>query len=587
MLVGVLMVSCWLLLIAMQYWLVRFRLTSTFTSPFRSGILRSGILTRSQQAYHPPATVTGLRRPSIVFALLWQQMRQVRSLVGGLLLIGLLCVWRSTSGFDAIVGMVPTLVLAWIGVATFYGDSIKNRRGFYAEKGISPTMVWWTRVLPTIVPAILLLALSAFAVSFIVGRTEIAGRNYFLFGAAMYCFGVFVSQWSLRPMLAFFGAPAILGLCLTPLGFWFSMYPSYLTTVIGLSVVVLFGSWRLMRPWMDGRYEWQSRLQTLGYLALAITTPMAITIADRVWTTPSAMSDWESATMAMAIPPAPSGRLVSSTNRIASAARPKMGVISMIDDDITKRLRDELAHEDWVGRHVTFEELEYLASHSPVTVTSRTFDFDPEIALPDRAKALAESKRGLQNEQLAAEVSLAWANRVYQFVIDGNASLSNLMAVGEPSEMLARMILRRHSTDDPTWNEIRSKVPSDSFRKRARTAAVVAEWKRYRLEPWYHELTKTYSKDFAGKPLASSPLWFERKRTDRIVDRITRLLLEQIQTDHQFATSQSRVELARLWNDARMGTRAFRFTIPNNENHLIDWTNSMTRLNSVDLFRSQ
>lgn len=406
MVVTLMIAAIWFSFVAVFYRLVKFRLTSTFVSPFRPGFL-----SRSQQAYHPPAAVTGLRRPSVTLALLWQQIRQVRTVIGVLLLMSLLCVWQAMDDVNSPLLATPILFLSWIGVMTFYGDSVRDRCEFFAQKGVSPTMVWWTRVLPTMVPAIVLLSLTTGVVLQPQSR-QFQSVWFVATGVAMYCFGVFVSQWSLRPTLAFFGGPAITALCAMPLGLWFQLYPTYSPCFAAMGITVLFASWRLMRPWMDRRNDLPSKLITVGYSVLAVTVPVLITIGHRIATMPPAMTDWRESAMAMAGDP----------------------------------------------------------------------DQQPSFA---------------------------------------------------------------------TFASLDRSLPKDELLR-----IVVAEWKRYQRTDWYDSAGQLSSKTFARTNIQAPPFAFERVRTDRNIDRVARVLIEQIESEQWFATGESREELLHAWAQTRLGGAA-------------------------------
>jgi hypothetical protein len=573
--VASMMAACWLVLIIVFYQSVKFRLTSTFASPFRPGIL-----TRSQQAYHPPAAVTGLRRPSVLFALLWQQVRQVRSAVGVLMLIGLLCVWQMMMDRGSPLVIVPMIALSWMGVMTFYGDSVKGRRRFFGEKGISPTLVWATRLLPTIVPATAMVALLA-AVGLAWSHH---GFPFWILvggGTAMYCFGVFVSQWSLRPVLAFFGAPAILGICITPLGFWFSLYHDYLPLIGAMGAVVLVASWRLMRAWMDGRDDWLVKLRTAGYLALSVAVPVLITIGHRIATTPSAMPQWQQQTMALAIAPASQTGGTSSTRGIVAGTYPTNVMLRGIDADIHQRMTKELADDDSVGRHVTYGELEYVALKPIHMMPGGVMPMDPSANIADRAQWLATSQRDLENQVLAAKVLTAWANRVYRMVVDGDASLVDLIRLGEPAEWLARDLIARHRPgDDPVWRTIEDELPSDQLRKDARRTAIIAQWKRYRLTDWHDNTGQLRSKSFATATINASPLRYERTRSDRYIDRVVKMVLDEIESETRFADAEAQGAVAKAWLETRFGFN-FGSDVKNyqqTDDRFLQWMLQMSRL---------
>ncbi len=78
--------------------------------------------------------------------------------------------------------------LCWVAILTFHGDQVNKRVQFLAERGVSPTRVWWTRQL---VPAlcVLVFANASVVVVRVLGRGD--GWEMLFASCILYA----VSQW--------------------------------------------------------------------------------------------------------------------------------------------------------------------------------------------------------------------------------------------------------------------------------------------------------------------------------------------------------------------------------------------------------
>ncbi len=243
--------------------------------------------------YRPPSMGVS-QKPSQAAALLWQQCRQTApvcvSLIGlSLILMLLYATTRDrpvrSGGVLMLIsgGLAPlfiTLSASWIGVLTFYADNRHRRYAFLADRGISPTKVWWTRLVPTLVGALFLM-ISLVAIGHLVIRDMAHGWSegwqITSLIIVMYAFGQLVSQWIERPVLAFLAAPAYTGVCILPISYFLegSTLPW-----IGLAVpVLLFASWHLSKPWLEGRNKTAQTIQVVGYTLLAIAMPCLMHLA--------------------------------------------------------------------------------------------------------------------------------------------------------------------------------------------------------------------------------------------------------------------------------------------------------------------
>ena len=154
------------------------------------------------------------RRPSRVTALLWQQVRSIAwqlALLVLVALVGILLLGSRTWGAQAQGMLMCACSLLLIAPLTFYSDSVRKRCLFLHDRGISPTLIWLSRLFPTMVVTLVLLAvITAVAIyrDWVVqgGNASIRwdARYAVIFSAGFAAFALsqLVSQWSPRPTLA-------------------------------------------------------------------------------------------------------------------------------------------------------------------------------------------------------------------------------------------------------------------------------------------------------------------------------------------------------------------------------------------------
>ncbi|HBJ33944.1 MAG TPA: hypothetical protein DDZ51_04095, partial [Planctomycetaceae bacterium] len=101
---------------------------------------------------------TGKRVVSPINAMLWQSWLQNRVIYCCLITIaavGAILYYRATfeqfplrtGGSSGPIGVVLIwLATTWMGVSVFLGDSMRDRIRFFADRGVSPTGIWLTRM---------------------------------------------------------------------------------------------------------------------------------------------------------------------------------------------------------------------------------------------------------------------------------------------------------------------------------------------------------------------------------------------------------------------------------------------------------
>lgn len=275
--VSVLFVS-WLL----QQLLARRRLLL----PLESVFARAAAAIPSSSDFRPSALPVH-SRPSEVVSLLWQQLRQTGPLCITLLLASTLS-WIMYCGtrrhgiefYHIFGGVAPLLIMlsaSWFGAIVFYSDNVNRRCGFFADRGISPSRVWWTRMLPPSI-ALLLLTVAVGSVALTVGNDGWFGVGsnslpFIAVGIVLFAFGQLVSQWSHRPILAFFAAPAYAAVSLSPAFYLMGYFHEGIESIVLVVPVLLFASWRLTSHWLEGDNDRAYTARVIGYTAVAVLMP--------------------------------------------------------------------------------------------------------------------------------------------------------------------------------------------------------------------------------------------------------------------------------------------------------------------------
>jgi len=245
-------------------------------------------------SYYRPPAIGKVSKPSPVVSLLWQQVRQTAPACLFIICMSLLLMFlfvvtyhrpaRSGVHVTVIGGLIHlfvTLSASWLGVLTFYGDNRHRRHAFFADRGISPTQVWWTRMVPTSLTLFVLASVVlAFGSFFSLGSSVAGARDVTMLSliAVLFAFGQLISQGIERPVLALFAAPAYAAICLMPILYCFDGLPSVLTWILILPTVpvLLFASWQLSGRWLEGRNDAGYYIQILGYTMIAIALPCLI-----------------------------------------------------------------------------------------------------------------------------------------------------------------------------------------------------------------------------------------------------------------------------------------------------------------------
>jgi hypothetical protein len=179
--------------------------------------------------------------------------------------------------FGGISPLFTLLSASWFGALVFYGDNVHRRCSFFADRGISPTRVWWTRLAPPAI-ACLVLIVSVVLVRFNVQEEVLVQLHgplvaYMVLLAVLFAFGQLVSQWTQRPLLAFVAAPAYTAVSLLPVAYMLDRYHASFTVTLLSVPVLLLATWRLTGRWLDGKVQHGFTGRVLGYTLIAVLLP--------------------------------------------------------------------------------------------------------------------------------------------------------------------------------------------------------------------------------------------------------------------------------------------------------------------------
>ncbi len=225
------------------------------------------------------------QRPlSATGTLLWQFRNQNRSILFSLIAAFALCAPVAVPEvlYTGNLGSINTLLsafcvvitfssLCWIAILTFHGDQVNKRVQFFAERGVSPTRVWWTRQL---VPALCVLVFGFVCIVSIRVHGQSEGWEVIFACGILYA----VSQWLsqlIRPVaiVALLVPMASLFACIYAFVTIRELATSPLIVVTSLIVIPMLATWLMMRRWMDGRRGWSYWMTHAGLIVVAVVMP--------------------------------------------------------------------------------------------------------------------------------------------------------------------------------------------------------------------------------------------------------------------------------------------------------------------------
>jgi hypothetical protein len=257
----------------------------SFVAPGGRSINRTG---SSKLAYVPETHFFSMNRASERGALLWHAWRQNRTLILALIGTGLASWWLfnfEDQGQMAIlagtvVGGSFALLLTWVGALSMGADQHLRRIHFLAERGISPSKIWLSRI---VVPFTILMFIAIIVVGGQWLLKDIVAngspRLIAVLVAAFFSFvAITVSHWwgqlGLSRVVTLCGAPLTFALAI---GYYTSLVSSFIAPLwltLAMLAIPPLATWFSMRAWMDRRFTISYYIRHGLFLVAALVTPL-------------------------------------------------------------------------------------------------------------------------------------------------------------------------------------------------------------------------------------------------------------------------------------------------------------------------
>jgi hypothetical protein len=503
-------------------------------------------------------------RPGKWGALLWQQFTPVRWHLIGLVMAaiaGVLLTMTESNFFAPLGCLIGFLACFSIASLTFYSDSVRQRSVFLSDRGISPTLVWLTRVGPTLLATLAVFAVAAVVLAHHYGvhwdgvaafRWDQRVANWFAVGVASYALTQLASQWSPRPTLAFFAGPVFVHFAAFALAGLFLFFPNASPVLFVSAAVLLFASWQLMPQWMAGDTGRGYLGPFLGYITLAVVLPYILVLGARSITTPTEDTAWRNQLLEMTLPEAgPGADQVAILNPAFVRRIETLATAPVVEiDGRGERVAKELAETDAIGEQIAFKELlqivmparEYGLSYHQDQAANNVAVYQTPLVLSDTEQT--RDARRLQFDAL--RVLLKWSRLTRQQAVVGNATFDVLFGVAENADLIAARVLKAYVDQQgmtPELRELVEQMPGVDLVRRSREISLIRNWKRY----------ETGGGKFAGAyPGPPSQWWLavERKRSARFIDKLAKTLVDRWSSDQTGWTPEELEEISALAREA-------------------------------------
>ncbi|MCO8124450.1 ABC transporter permease [Stieleria sp. TO1_6] len=561
--------ACFGLLLAIMSWAAKHRLTKPESS-FAERLASSS----SEGAFRPPsgfpATWYGSSmarvRPKPVTALLWQQLRSMRwhlGLLTAIAVIGVLFMITNSSYLVPWGICLCTVSLLLIAAFTFYGDSVHQRVVFLSDRGVSPTLVWATRLAPTLIVVLGVLALVAAVTLIGLGppwdsvhfrdwlKLSVAGLSIAL---ATYALSQLVSQWSPRPTLSFFAAPVFVCFAAMALGGLFSFYVNSLPILLLSAAVLFYASWRLMPQWMAGNTGRGYVGPFIGYIALAVVLPYVLVLGTRWVTMPAERTAWRQEMLAT--PLSIGDQQVPNMPIQGSAYGGLLGALAnkpWVDEEgVQQRIDAELADDDAIGEHISFRELLQIVSPVATSVLTRhhwSTKNNLSLYLNPPVYSLGKQDRADREMQFSAlEVLLKWSRQSRRQAVNGNLNFRTLFGVAETADWLTSKTLKAYVDREgvtPDVRELLQQLPDSELVRRSRQQSLIHDWRNYQA------IGGSVFGVYPEMPFQSW-LFVERERGKRYLDDLVHFTLDHWKNGQTIESNDEMEKVGEYINGAYM-----------------------------------
>lgn len=174
------------------------------------------------------------------------------------------------------------VAICWLGVVSYQGDNIRERARFYADRGVSPWLLWISRhwiPLLMIVALTLLRTMARLGGKFpseiqTSGALALDASLFLIAGLAVYSVGQWTSHWLNSPVIAIVigtvCANAMLFYCL------FASIPMEAPWwMLPIPFVFMFAAtaW-LMQDWMERRFDWKFKVKHAVFAIVGMLIPL-------------------------------------------------------------------------------------------------------------------------------------------------------------------------------------------------------------------------------------------------------------------------------------------------------------------------
>lgn len=225
-------------------------------------------------------------------SMLWQQARQNRGMLLGCnaLIIAAVLAWLWLGLQETTLRRIPDVIwlvtvmagvaCCWLGSVAFLGDAHRRRMLFLADRGVSPSLAWWTRHAVPVGVLLMILLVGGVCGSIIIGvdwRPPIVWGLPMLLLTGTLLFVYAVGQWT-GQVLGNLVVAAAAGPVIAAAAIYF-LIAAYLSFEAPLAVLVLAGlvpwaaTWGLMRRWLEDRRDLRFGLGHAGGLVVFLVLP--------------------------------------------------------------------------------------------------------------------------------------------------------------------------------------------------------------------------------------------------------------------------------------------------------------------------
>ena len=551
------------ILLACYFWSARRRLEASERTRKVSAKVSESIAAYRPTSDHPGSwygVSLAYSRPRPIVALYWQAFRQnywpllaltIAGAVGGFTAAQFSRPpereMRGMIAVHLVASMTTFASLTGIASLTFYGDSVRSRKTFFADRGIAASAVWRTRIVPTFAATIIVLA--AMLLGMLVDGGHRSREFSGLIGIVLigYAFAQLISQWAPRPTLAFFAAPALFFLAcvfLIPLMNYYDV--SSKLVLYGGIPILLFFSWRMTHRWINGPFNRWHSVRYAGFLIGLCLLPYLLVLGFQWLTMPRIDHQWRQSMIQEQAALETLSQTAAATDvdvqfspdayRTVHEYQSQYFNETFTRDEIEQRVQQELDDPRSVGAHVSFDELFHYTTFAERGLPEGGYEqkgmpeigFGPIAEVDDVSDAeLAEmAKQARERDLIVAEILLRWSNSVRRAVVTGRLEPRTVEKCADAADRFTVLMLEAHLNaygKSDRLVDLINRFPSRELARRSRRVAIINRWNKW------HQSGRMF---FNGQHSHAPSAWWlgvERERMKRQVDVIARTSLNVLE----------------------------------------------------------